>query len=244
MVNTKKVKQIYQTGYAKMASHFNEPRLNEVKKLLSVCVQSSPKRFLDVGCGDGLFTKKLGEDIGVKEMYGIDIAVKAVTTAQSLGIQASCLDVDEKDFPFSDNYFDFIYCGNLIELVADADHLLQEANRVLKEKGLFIITFPNMAAWLSRLALFLGFYPYYYRVSTNYDLGKFFSSLKKGASTGFIRLFTLSSFKQLAKIYGFHIKKIIGVQEKTLPKPLQLVDFLMCRIPSLAFQIVCVLEKA
>ena len=72
-----------------------------------------------------------------------------------------------------------------------------------------------MASWLSRIALLFGYLPYYSRVSTQYDLGKMFGKITSGKSTGFIRLFTLSSFKSSLI---FMVFKYIGfmVQQKKL----------------------------
>lgn len=146
---------------------------------------------------------------------------------------------------FDSEYFDLIFCGNLIELVIDPDHLLEELYRVLSPQGYLIITFPNLCAWASRIAVFLGFQPYYDIVSRKYDVGKFFIPpyRYKQVSKGFIRLYSLRAFKQLCTFYGFKIIKIIGARENSLPCFLRSIDFFLSYIPSLAFQIICVLKK-
>ena len=100
------------------------------------------------------------------------------------------------------------------------------------------MTFPNIASWLSRIALLFGFLPYYSRISTQYDLGKMFVKTTKGQSTGFIRLFNISSFTELAKLYGLKVEKTYGVREQALPMPLQIIDKLFSRRPQLAFKII------
>jgi methionine biosynthesis protein MetW len=244
MADTKRVKKVYLKGYAKNQTLLYNDRLVKALSVAQEVVSKKRERMLDVGCGDGSFTELLGKSIQIKKMYGIDIAPDAVRKAKTRGIEAKLLDTDLHRFPFPSAHFDFIYCGNLVELVADADHLLMEINRVLKKDGVVIMTFPNIASWLSRIALLFGFLPYYSRISTQYDLGKMFVKTTKGQSTGFIRLFNISSFTELAKLYGLKVEKTYGVREQALPMPLQIIDKLFSRRPQLAFKIICVLTKA
>lgn len=243
MVNTHKVKLVYQKGFAQTKQQLNEPRLKKILEIVQNQFSKHVDNLLDIGCGDGFFTQELSKILKPKEVYGIDISKEAVQNLNSKKIKGFCIDVDESDLPFPSNFFDFVYCGNLIELVADADHLFKEIYRTLKKEGTAIITFPNMASWLSRIALLFGYLPYYSRVSTQYDFGKMFLKTKKGQSTGFIRLFTLSSFQKFTELYNLKIKKVYGTQENTLPKPVKFIDNIMSVSPSFAFQIICVLTK-
>lgn len=242
MTSYKNVKQVYQKGYAKMAKLHDNPRIQKVISIVSTLPKNG-KSLLDIGCGDGVFTLKLANILGAKKVFGIDIAKGAIDKAKKNGIEAKLFDIDERDLPFDSSSIDYIYCGNLIELIEDPDHLLSEAHRVLKKNGVAIITVPNLASWGSRIAVFLGYLPFYFRVSTKYDLGKMNSSIKKGASTGFIRLQTKISFSQLVSCYNFEILKVVGAGESTLPRPLQLIDSVLTNIPSLAFQLIFVLKK-
>ena len=243
MVSTHKVKLTYQKGFAKTEHQLNEPRL---KKVLEIAHNQSLKpidRLLDMGCGDGFFTRELSRILKPKEVYGIDISKEAVRNLRAKKIKGFCIDIDEADLPFSSNFFDFVYCGSLIELVADADHVFEEIHRTLKKGGTAIITFPNIASWLSRIALLFGFLPYYSRVSTRYDLGKMFLKTKKAQSTGFIRLFTLEAFRKMTELHNLKIEKEYGVQENALPKLFHIIDNLTSKMPSLAFQVICVITK-
>lgn len=243
MIDTKNVKEVYKKGYAKKQAIIHNPRLAKVLSIAQTIIPKNKERMLDAGCGDGSFTRALGETLHIRNIYGIDIASDAVRTAKSNRIHAKLLDTDTERFPFPSSYFDFIYCGSLVEVVADADRLLKEIHRTLKKNGVVIMTFPNIAVWLSRIALLLGYLPYYSRVSTRFDLGKMFLKIKKGQSTGFIRLFTLSSFIELTRLYGLSVKETYGVPERTLPFPFYFIDSLISKKPSLASQIICVLTK-
>lgn len=238
------VKNVYVQGFARERELTGDRRLQVVERLVSkLNFSGKSTSFLDIGCGDGFLVKKFGEQLGVKKLYGVDISEQAVKLAKSERVQARQLDVDLKDLPYKSNFFDFIYCGSLIELIADPDHLLGEIKRVLKDSGTCVITVPNLCSWGSRIAVLLGYLPYYFRVSTSYDLGKLGTGVKEGKSTGFIRLQSLRSFTQLADLYGFKIERVLGAPATGLPRSLSLVDGVLSGIPSLAFQMIFVLRK-
>jgi len=63
----------------------------------------------------------------------------------------SKLRVSVEKFPFSDNYFDTVFAGEIIEHLYNPDHLLAETYRVLKPKGIFVLTPPNLASIHNRI---------------------------------------------------------------------------------------------
>ena len=91
-------------------------------------------KLLDVGCG----SKPYKEIFDVDEYIGIDIEVS--------GHDHSSSDIDMyydgKEIPFSDNFFDHVFCSELLEHVFNLDELLNEINRVLKDGGTFCFTCP------------------------------------------------------------------------------------------------------
>jgi SAM-dependent methyltransferase len=238
-----KSKAVYQRGFAPKDKLINDYRLKKSIEVISRLKTPSTPKILDAGCGDGYFTLKLGQLLSSKRLYGFEISSIATALANKNGIKTYCLDIDDKPLPFKSDYFDIVFCGSLIEIVNDPDNLLSECHRVLKKKGVLIITFPNIAAWASRLALLFGYLPYYSRVSTKYDLGKFMGKTSRGDSNGFIRLYSLSSFKKFVSLYGFRIISVHGAKANGFPKPLTIIDSYISKIPSLAFQVICVLKK-
>ncbi len=236
------VKHVYQEGFARTRRQQEDRRLQKVLEIIKR-ERLGAERFLDIGCGDGAFTVKVAAASGASWVSGVDISAKATELAKKKNVKAVSLDIDLENLPYDANSFQLVYCGNLLELVCDADHLLREIHRVLAPEGKAIITFPNIAAWASRLALLLGYLPYFSRVSTHYDLGKFMLPSKKGESTGFIRLFNIQSFSELASYCGLKVNSFQGVSVDFLPTQLHLLDKILSRRSTLAFQVIALLEK-
>jgi SAM-dependent methyltransferase len=208
------------------------------------------KRFLDVGCGDGTFTLILKKALKAEKTVGIEISAEAVEVLEEKGIKAYQLDIDEQFFPFDDDSFDFVYCGEIIEHVFNPDHLLVEVRRVLKRGGKCIITTPNLAGWPNRLALLLGYQPFATSVSPEHEgAGKII--LKGGEGQwGHIRVFTLKALKELVKIHSFEILTTAGcpVSINTSSSgpfvgTIKTLDKLMSLFPPLASRVILVIEK-
>ena len=91
-------------------------------------------KLLDVCCGRGehmeIF-KKMGFDV-----YGVD----KESVAKNKGLKVEVVDVDKKDLPFKDNFFDFIMVKSAIEHIRDVYHFMDNLHRVLKPKGKIVIT--------------------------------------------------------------------------------------------------------
>lgn len=239
----KDIKYIYYSGFAKTDSMLREERLKKVLEVAFKHIKKNPEKILDIGCGDGSFTALLGKSLSARELYGVDISPRAIELAIKHNVKSTVLDIDKEDLPYNNEYFDFVYCGNLIELVINADHLLSEINRVLKTNGQCIITFPNLNSWGSRISVLFGFHPYYDRVSTKVGCKKFILPLIKGDSTGFIRLFNVNSFKIVAEYYGLKVMKYYGSKADGMPKVFSFLDGVICKKASFAFQIIAVLNK-
>lgn len=92
-------------------------------------------KLLDFGCGrkpyKNLFSK-------VDSYIGVDIEVSGHAH------QESEIDFfyDGKKIPFENDYFDSLFCGEVIEHLFEPELILKELNRVLKPNGIGILTFP------------------------------------------------------------------------------------------------------
>jgi ubiquinone/menaquinone biosynthesis C-methylase UbiE len=102
------------------------------------------KKILDISCGTG-YGSKILYNAGATKVVGIDISSDTIDFAcakyKMNGLEfkvGNILDID-----FSENYFDIITCFETIEHVQSQEKAFIELERVLKPKGLLIISSPN-----------------------------------------------------------------------------------------------------
>ena len=237
--------KFYSKGYYSGLSP--EPRFG---KVLKIAAMQGGQNFLDVGCGDGTFTLLLKEALKTKEAIGIEISTEAICKLKEKGIKAYQLDIDEEPFPFENDYFDLVYCGEIIEHLFNPDHLLDEVWRILKPGGKCIVTTPNLASWSNRLSLFLGYQPFATSVSPEHEgVGKLILKGNEG-QWGHIRVFTIRALNELLEIHKFKIIDLTGCpvsidtsSSRLFVGCLKAIDKTISMFPSLSSRVIVVIEK-
>ena len=119
------------------------------------------RRALDLGSGDGYWTDKL-------KTKGWQVA----SVDREKCRQDTIIVNAEKPLALSDNYFDLVWCSEVIEHIANIRTILSEIRRVVKPGGLIIITTPNSYFWLYKLLGIFGLTP---KRLQNLDHKHFFS---------------------------------------------------------------------
>ena len=104
---------------------------------------SKNSSVLEMGCGEGYGTSLLSAQ--VTEITGLDVDENAVNHAQNKYGSSNCKFTwyDGRKIPFQDNSFDAVISFQVIEHVQDDKNFVAEIYRVLKNKGIFIVTTPN-----------------------------------------------------------------------------------------------------
>lgn len=102
------------------------------------------KRYLDVGCGDCLTTKLLGDmlDLQSHHIHGADIpnwGAYSGTIREKSGVKISEINPKTSLLPYQDNYFEFVSALMVLHHVKKLNITLSEINRVLKKSGYFFI---------------------------------------------------------------------------------------------------------
>ena len=93
-------------------------------------------RILDLGCRNGELQKYLKKNL---EYYGVDLVEEYKTYIKNYFI----FDITNTKYPFKNDFFDYIYIGEVLEHVSNFFHVFEEAHRILKFGGKLIITVPN-----------------------------------------------------------------------------------------------------
>ena len=114
-------------------------RFSEVLK----SIQPVTGAVLDIGCHGGTFTQRLLGKLQTKDIYGIDISPSAVTLIKKRLPFGKFQVADAQKLPFQDNFFEAVFCLEVLEHVDDPISVLQEVKRVLKKGGKFYILVPS-----------------------------------------------------------------------------------------------------
>ena len=136
----------------KLPIDLGQADLSEVTEGKKIALRLVPRvpdgKALDIGCREGHqseWLKKLG--------YSVD----------SVDIESNyhfgkVLDVNN-GLPYDDNFYDLIWCSEVIEHLEHPAYVLSEMRRVLKPGGSLILTTPNSNFWLYRVISLLGITP-------------------------------------------------------------------------------------
>ena len=198
------------------------------KALIRIFSKESFGVILDVGCGSGSLTLKLKQACNASEAYGIDISESATKLARDKDIKAICLDIDNDDFPFQSNFFDAIFASEIFEHLFDSNRLLQNCIRTLKAGGTLVLTSPNLACWYNRIALLLGYQPFYTGVSLEHNVGH----LRQHGLIGndHLRVAISRALIELIIVHKFHIKKAFTVAAAGEPFAIRMVSSIFNRV--------------
>ena len=184
--------------------------------ILNSLEKNSKAMFIDLGCDDGVWTNKLAEKIGTKNISGIEIIETRALLSEKAGIKVSISDLNMK-FPLSDEQFDVVHCNQVIEHVKDTDLFVSEIYRILKPDGYAVISTENLASWHNIGALFFGYMPFSL-VNTTYKTAALGNPLAphnnqdfwESSSWQHVRVFTTKGLKHLFELFGFEVEKIYG----------------------------------
>jgi len=138
------------------------------------------EKILDVGCGSSKILEAFPQAIGM------DLAFNKLRYRRAL--INSLINADIFSIPFKSNFFDEIFCIEVIEHVRESELIFRELNRVLKEGGLLILGTPDYDKILWRMIEFL------------------YKKLKPGGyADEHITHYSLKKLKEILPKYGFEI---------------------------------------
>lgn len=91
------------------------------------------ERILDLGCGDGVLTRKL-QDMGC-EVVGIDSSPELAQAALALGLDVTVQDATEMRFS---EEFDAVFSNAVLHWIKDADRVIRRVFEALRPGGRFV----------------------------------------------------------------------------------------------------------
>lgn len=105
--------------------------LNQVIQVIEQLKQSDDLSILDLGCGEGYYTKGLKEHFSNSDVYGLDISKIAIDMATRYRKDITWIVGNSKNIPIQDHSLDFV-CA--LFTVVNKDEL----KRILKEGGYIV----------------------------------------------------------------------------------------------------------
>ena len=104
-----------------------------------------PKNILDLGSATGAATQQLRQRFGRPHIVSLDISGsmlrqslrKQTWRSRIIGGRSSPVQADASLLPFGDASFDMVFSNQLLPFVDEANSVFTEANRVLREGGVF-----------------------------------------------------------------------------------------------------------
>ncbi len=215
----------YQRNIHRMYS--NQKLMNLNNRYLTILKNlQKGKSILDVGCGNGEFTKLFFKKY--KKVYGIDISETALKLASEKKILTKQVDLDNcTKLPFKSKFFDTIICTEVLEHLITFQGVFKLFYEILADDGFLIVTVPNAGWWRFRINVLLG-RPFYFSSDTFIEL--------RGRNNEHLRFINVADMKRSIKPY-FFIKEMIPQHSRGLS------GFISKFRKPLAFRLIYIMKK-
>ena len=139
--------------------YWHKRRFEEVRRL----IEPVDGLVLDVGSADGIFSKVILDTTRAKKLIGIEVLKSSVSWAKSHWKKVGRMEFrvgDAHELEFPANFFDAVFCMEVLEHVYDPKKVLTEFKRVMKPGGYGIFLVPSDSfLFLTIWWLWLHFYP-------------------------------------------------------------------------------------
>lgn len=118
------------------------------------------KRVLEVGCSTGYMSQLMKECNCV--VTGIEVDAEAARCAANYCDAVHVLDLNSPEWitRFSENRFEAVLLGDVLEHLVDPARVLAQIREVLAPNGSLVISLPNIVHWETRVKVLLGRFNY------------------------------------------------------------------------------------
>lgn len=129
---------------ADKTADFAYEKLINTLSILSLCDNSG--NALDLGCGDGRFTREL--ESRYENVYAVDVSKKLLSVAKEVCKKTRFFLADlEMPFPDFDITFDLVTCKLLLMYLDNIETLAENSYKVLNKKGILIVSVTHPIKW-------------------------------------------------------------------------------------------------
>jgi SAM-dependent methyltransferase len=114
--------------------------------------------------------------------------------------------------PYADASFDIVHANQLIEHLHATDPFLREVRRLLRPRGIALLSTNNLASWHNVFSLVLGMQPTPAHVSSEVIVGNRFDPLRgqpiAAGEDSHLRLFSFQGLAELCEHHGFEVIRL------------------------------------
>jgi len=148
---------VLKTFFTNMYEHANEMnRMNLIALTRQAARQNGLKRLLDLGCDDGIWTRRLADAVGAGEIHGVEVVAEQAKKAEANGVRVYAIDLNRPLTGIPSDTFDLVHANQVIEHVSNVDLFVSEVFRVLKKGGHAVISTENGSSWHNVFAAAMG----------------------------------------------------------------------------------------
>ncbi len=134
----------YKLGYGRFAKFYFDALYRQMKKYFP---KTSTPAVLDVGCAYGLMLERFPNNF---KKFGVDVSEYAISEARKRVIDGDFAVINTEDpLPYSENFFDLVFCVDVLEHLENPGLALDRIHTVLKKGAILYIKTPNLN-WLRR----------------------------------------------------------------------------------------------
>jgi SAM-dependent methyltransferase len=165
--------------------------------------------LLDLGCGPGEFTERVGRKVEAGRVVGLELIEPLAQAAEARGIEVVRGDLGRR-LPFEDASIDVVHSNQVIEHLPRTDLFMKEIRRVLAPGGYAVLSTNNLASLHNVASLVAGYQPPPCHVSDEQiGIGNPLNAHAgdPGASGQMhLRVFTGRALAELAELHGLRVE--------------------------------------
>ena len=139
------------------SSYFSGPAKISCEDIRVYLENNTYEKLLDIGCGTGWLINSLAKQRSA-QYFGLDISENMLQRAKDKNIpNATFVIGSSDDLPYEDEMFDIVTCVQSFHHYPDSKKAMQEAYRVLKKGGLYILSdtgIGGIGGWIDNNILF------------------------------------------------------------------------------------------